>query len=410
MENHQRRNQLPMRNKIIKKHAVILISCATLMLPACKNETQQAMGPHGHGNGPVEVEITTVQTQPVRLETELPGRTTAYRVAEVRPQVTGIIKKRAFKEGSEVSAGQLLYQIDPATYQAQYDSAKAALARAQAVEHSARLKAKRYESLVRTKAVSEQEQVEYEASWKEALANVAAAKAELNSAGINLDYTRITAPINGVIGKSFITEGALVSAQQANALAVIQQLDPLYVDVTQSSAEILRLKKKFAAVNAEDRHTQKPDVNIILEDGSQYEYQGELEFSDVSVDQSTGTVTVRTVIANPNRELLPGMFVRAKLSNREQDLIMIPTAGISRNRKGEPYVMVVNNESKIEAKTLVTGMDIGENTVVFEGLNVGEILVTAGLQNIRPGMEVTTVEKAETSSNDIANSLAAVGE
>lgn len=395
-----------MQKTTMKRYTVLLACCAMFMLSSCKEESPQMMAPRG----PVEVEVTSVQTQPIQLETELPGRTTAYRVAEVRPQVNGIIQKRVFKEGSDVTAGQLLYQIDPATYQASYDSAKAALARAEAVEYSARLKAKRYESLVQTKAVSEQDQIENEASWKQAQADVAAAKAELYSAMINLDYTRITAPISGVIGKSFITEGSLVSAQQANALAIIQQLDPLYVDVTQSSTEILKLKKKFSALNEDDEHIQKPDVGIILEDGSEYKHKGALEFSDVTVDQSTGTVTVRTIIANPERELLPGMFVRAKLLNREQNLIMIPTASLARTQKGEPYVMVVNSESKVEAKVLVTGQDIGKNTLVLEGLNIGDTLVTAGLQNISPGAEVTTVQKADASATDKAGSLAAKGE
>jgi membrane fusion protein, multidrug efflux system len=395
-----------MQKYTMKNYTILLTCCAMFMLSSCKEEAPQMMGPQG----PVEVEVTSVKTQPIRLETELPGRTTAYRVAEVRPQVNGIIKKRAFTEGSEVTAGQLLYQIDPAIYQARYDSAQAALARAEAVEYSARLKAKRYESLVQTKAVSEQDQIENAANWKQAQADVAAAKAELYSTKINLDYTRITAPISGVIGKSFITEGSLVSAQQGNALAIIQQLDPLYVDVTQSSTEILRLKKKFSAINKGDENTPKPEVGILLEDGSEYEHKGSLEFSDVTVDQSTGTVTVRTIIANPKRELLPGMFVRAKLLNREQSLIMIPSASLARTQKGEPYVMVVNNESKVEPKVLVTGRDIGENTLVLEGLNIGDTLVTAGLQNIRPGMEVTTVTKADVASTEKAANPAAKGE
>lgn len=395
-----------MQKYTMKNYTILLTCCAMFMLSSCKEEAPQMMGPQG----PVEVEVTSVKTQPIRLETELPGRTTAYRVAEVRPQVNGIIKKRAFTEGSEVTAGQLLYQIDPAIYQARYDSAQAALARAEAVEYSARLKAKRYESLVQTKAVSEQDQIENAANWKQAQADVAAAKAELYSTKINLDYTRITAPISGVIGKSFITEGSLVSAQQGNALAIIQQLDPLYVDVTQSSTEILRLKKKFSAINKGDENTPKPEVGILLEDGSEYEHKGSLEFSDVTVDQSTGTVTVRTIIANPKRELLPGMFVRAKLLTREQNLIMIPSASLARTQKGEPYVMVVNNESKVEPKVLVTGRDIGENTLVLEGLNIGDTLVTAGLQNIRPGMEVTTVTKADVASTEKAANPAAKGE
>ena len=395
-----------MQKTTMKNYTILLTCCAIFMLSSCKEEAPQMMGP----GGPVEVEVTSVKTEPIQLETELPGRTTAYRVAEVRPQVNGIIKKRAFTEGSEVTAGQLLYQIDPAIYQAHYDSAQAALARAEAVEYSARLKAKRYESLVQTKAVSEQDQIENAANWKQAQADVAAAKAELYSTKINLDYTRITAPISGVIGKSFFTEGSLVSAQQGNALAVIQQLDPLYVDVTQSSTDILRLKKKFAAINKKDPNPEKPDVGIILEDGSEYQHKGTLEFSDVTVDQSTGTVTVRTIIANPERDLLPGMFVRAKLLSREQDLIMIPSASLARTQRGEPYVMIVNSDSKIESKVLVTGQDIGENTLVLNGLNIGDTLVTAGLQNIKPGDEVTTVNKADGSITEKGAGPAAKGE
>ena len=343
---------------------------------------------------PTEVDVITLKPQPIKLETELPGRTTAFRVAEVRPQVNGIIKKRTFTEGSIVKEGELLYQIDPATYQARYDSAKATLAKARAIEHSARLKAERYGTLVRTKAVSELDQIEYEASWKQAEADIAAAAAELNSARINLEYTKITAPISGRIGKSMITEGALVTAQQTSPLATIQQLDPLYVDVTQSSTEILKLKKELSAGRTVDIKNTKSPVRILLEDGSEYKYKGTLEFSDAAVDQSTGAVTLRTLVANPDEDLLPGMFVRAWVENGVQpDAILVPAASISRTPKGKPVVMVVNKKSEVEARIISIGPNIGSQVLVRNGLKAGERIITAGLQKIRPGAVVNPVEQ-----------------
>ncbi len=376
---------------------VILSLFLALSLSACKEKQQSAAAPRG----PVQVDVISVDQTQVPVEMELPGRTNAYRVAEVRPQVNGIIQKRHFVEGSEVQAGQLLYQIDPATYQAQFDSAKASLARAEASEHSARLKAERYDTLVKTKAVSELDQIENEANWKQAQADVAAAKASLNTAKINLDYTRITAPISGVIGKSLITEGALVTAQQSTPLAIIQELDPIYVDVTQSSSDLTRLKGEFSKLNKTNAEAfEKTEVSIILEDGSEYPYKGSLEFSDVTVEQTTGTVTLRTIIQNPNQDLLPGMFVRAKLSNGVQNTIVIPTSAISRNQKGEPMVMVVNQESKVEARMIQTGRNTENGIIAKSGLNVGDKLITAGLQNIRPGADVTAVEKAQAENNE----------
>lgn len=383
-----------MRKFQYKTAYVILSFFLALSLSSCKEEQQQT--PAQAQQRAIEVEVITLATSRVSLETDLPGRTNAYRVAEVRPQVNGIIKKREFVEGSEVQAGQLLYQIDPASYQAQYDSAKASLARAEASEHSAKLRAERYDTLVKTKAVSELDQIENEANWKQAMADVAAAKAALNTAKINLDYTRITAPISGIIGKSLITEGALVTAQQSTPLAIIQDLDPIYVDMTQSSADLTRLKREFVQLSKKNPDEfNKSEVSIILEDGSEYPYKGSLEFSDVTVDQSTGAVTLRTIIENPSQDLLPGMFVRAKLSNGFQDTIVIPTASISRNQKGEPMVMVVNQESKVETRMIQTGRNTENGIIVQTGLNPGDKLITAGLQNIRPGATVTAVEKAQ---------------
>jgi len=375
----------------LKIHApfIALALATAMLLGACKDGKQngQAMAP-----GPIEVETITVTSQTLRLSEELPGRTSAFRVAEVRPQVGGILQKRLFTEGSDVKAGQLLYQIDPATYQAAYDSAKAALARAEAAEYSARLKADRYRTLVRTLAVSAQEQVESEAAWKQAVAEMAAAKAALETTRINLDYTRITAPIGGRIGKSMVSEGALVTAQQATALAVIQQLDPLYVDVSQSAGETLNLQKRFNAQSG--KGTRKTEVKVLLDDGSEYRETGTLEFSDTTVDQSTGTVTLRATVANPGSGLLPGLFVRARPTHGEaQQAILIPQASIVRNNRGEAQVMVVDKESKVEARPIQAGQNVDDQNVIVEGLKPGEQLIVEGLQKIKPGVPVSVAAR-----------------
>ena len=263
---------------LMKKRNLIWVTALLfgLTLSACKEEGVQKAA----ALAPVEVDVIALQSEPIELSVELPGRTAAFRIAEVRPQVSGIIQKRLFIEGTEVKAGQLLYQIDPATYQAAYDSAKAALAKAEAQEKSDKIKADRYRVLVRTKAVSEQEQIEMEAAWKQSVADIASAKASLATARINLDYTKVTAPITGRIGKSSVTEGALVTAQQSSALATIQQLDPMYVDVNQSSTELIRLKKEVAAGLYSGGEKPKSAVNVILDDGSAYDQTGSLEFSD----------------------------------------------------------------------------------------------------------------------------------
>lgn len=257
------------------------------------------------------------------------------------------------------------------------------------MEYSARLKAGRYRTLVQTKAVSEQEQVDAEAGWKQAAAEVAAAKAAVENARINLEYTRVTAPIAGRVGRSLVSEGALVTAQQSTALAVIQQLDPLYVDVSQSSNELLQLKKKLAAEQQNPARDLQTEVRILLDDGTEYAESGNLEFSDVTVDQSTGTVTIRAVVANPRNELLPGMFVRARLiSAGPQTAILVPQASIVRNNRGEAMVMLVDGKSMVEARPVQTGQNIGEQIIITKGLKAGEQLIVAGLQKIRPGAPV----------------------
>lgn len=357
---------------------------AVVLLSACRQENPKTIAP-----GPMEVDILTIKQQLVNLTVELPGRTAAYRIAEVRPQVGGIIKKRLFTEGSEVKAGQLLYQIDPDTYQARFDSAKAALAKADALEHSARLKAERYRTLVQTKAVSDQDQVEMEANWKQAVADVAAAKAAVDSARINLDYTKLTAPISGRIGRSTVTEGALVTAEQATALATIQQLDPLYVDLNQSSTEMLNLKKELASEQTQHLEKSQSRVKVLFEDGAEYSQPGTLEFSDVTVNQTTGTVILRAIVANPDQRLLPGMFVRARIDKGQRpNAILVPAISISRNSKGQPMVMLVNKESVVEARIVQTGQNIGDQVLVTEGLSEGEQVIVAGLQKIKPGVSV----------------------
>ncbi|MGE4560198.1 MAG: efflux RND transporter periplasmic adaptor subunit [Desulfobulbus sp.] len=359
-----------------------------LGLSSCKEETKQK----ATAMAPVEVDVITLKSEPIKLSVELPGRTAAFRIAEVRPQVSGIIQKRLFTEGSEVKGGQLLYQIDPATYQAALDSAKAALAKAEAQEKSTRLKADRYRVLVRTKAVSEQEQIEMEAAWKQSVADIAAARAALAAARINLDYTKVTAPISGRIGKSSVTEGALVTAQQSAALATIQQLDPMYVDVNQSSTELIRLKREVAAGQATGGEKPKSAVNVILDDGTEYGQTGSLEFSDVTVNQTTGTVTLRAIVANPNHELLPGMFVRARIDKGLQPAaLLVPSASVGRNSKGQAMVMVVNTNSAVEGRIIQTGQNIGKRILVSQGLQPGEQVVVSGLQKIRAGVQVKPV-------------------
>ena len=381
-----------------KKLLLLIIMLPLSLLGGCKDNAPKTMAKQA----PVEVDIVTIKTQPVHLEAELPGRTTAYRVAEVRPQVNGIVKKRLFTEGSKITAGQILYQIDPAIYQARLDSAKASLAKTKAIEHSAQLKAARYKTLVRTKAVSELDQVDIEASWKQAAADVASAEAALNSARIDLEYTRVTAPISGRIGKSMISEGALVTAQQSAPLAIIQQLDPLYIDVTQSSSELLRLKKNLSTGLMQKNDKPHSDVTLLLEDGSKYNETASLEFSDVTVDQTTGTVTLRAIVPNPDEELLPGMFVRARISTGvKQDAILVPAESISRNTKGQAVVMLVNDQSTVESRIIQSGQNHGDKVLVNQGLVAGEHLIVAGFQKIKPGVAVKTVEQQNVVSEKI---------
>jgi membrane fusion protein (multidrug efflux system) len=336
-----------------------------------------------------QVGVIIVQPQRVAVTTELPGRTAPVLIADVRPQITGLVQARRFVEGSEVKAGEVLYQIDPASYRATVDSAEAALAKAEANLRSTRLKAGRYQELVAIKAVSQQDNDDAAASLQQAEADVASARATLQSGRINLDYTRITAPISGRIGKSSVTPGALVTANQATALATVQQLDPIFVDVTQSSTTVLRLKRALAGGKLSGGTAK---VTLLLEDGSTYPLPGKLKFSDITVDQATGAITLRAEFPNPNGDLLPGMYVRAVLEEGVMDkALLVPQQAVSRDATGKPLAYVVDGADKLEQRALVTDRAIGDQWLVSSGLAAGDRLVVSGQQKARPGAPVEIV-------------------
>ncbi len=340
----------------------------------------------------VEVGIVSLQPETVMLTTELTGRTVAALVSDVRPQVSGIIKSRDFQEGAAVKAGDVLYQIDPATYQAAVDQAEADLASAGATVEAARLKNERYQDLLKIEGVSQQEADDAQSSARQAIATVALKKAALATARINLGYTKVRAPISGRIGKSTVTPGALVTANQETALSTIRALDPIYVDMPQSSADLLRLRKD---VPVGDNKTVTLKVRLKLEDGSTYESLGTLQFQEVAVDEATGTVTLRAQFPNPNGILLPGMFVRAVVDQAENDsAILAPQQGITRDAKGDAVAMVVGADNKVEQRTVVADRTLGDRWIVTSGLAAGDQLIVEGLGKIRPGVVVKPVAAA----------------
>jgi membrane fusion protein (multidrug efflux system) len=369
-----------------------LLLAASLLLAACDDDGSATTA---RANTPAqlpEVGIVAVESRTAAITTELSGRTAAYLVAEVRPQVNGLIQKRLFREGSEVAAGDALYQIDPASYRATYDNAKAELQSAEATVTTARLKAKRYDELVRIDAVSAQDRDDAEAALKEAQAGVAAQKAALESARIDLDRTSVTAPVSGRIGRSAVTAGALVTASQETPLATVQQLDPIYVDVTQSSNDLLQMKRALAEGRLSRDNPDQAKVTLKLEDGSTYPLTGTLEFSEVEVDENTGTVTLRAVFPNPNQDLLPGMFVRAIVQQGvAKDAILVPQQGVTRNARGVPTALVVNAEGKVEQRELTVSQAVGNDWLVTEGLSAGDRLIVEGSQKVRPGSAVQSV-------------------
>ncbi|WP_285423170.1 MULTISPECIES: efflux RND transporter periplasmic adaptor subunit [unclassified Pseudomonas] len=360
-----------------KPAVTVLVTAAALasLLSGCsKKEDAAAAAPP-----PPQVGVVTIQPQAYTLISDLPGRTTAYRVAEVRPQVNGIILKRLFTEGSDVKAGQQLYQIDPAVYEANLNSAKATY-------DSNKSLADRYKQLINEQAVSRQE-------YDTAVGNARQAQAAVQTAEINLRYTKVYAPISGRISRSLVTEGALVSNGQADAMATIQQLDPIYVDVIQSSAEMLRLRRELESGKLQKAGDNAAKVKLTLEDNSQYPTDGKLEFSEVSVDQTTGSVTLRAVFPNPTHTLLPGMFVHARLqSGVNEQALLVPQQGVTRDLKGTPTALVVNKDDKVELRTLVANRTSGTDWVVEKGLSAGDRVITEGLQYVKPGAQVKVAE------------------
>lgn len=371
--------------------AFLTLVCA-LLISACDQPSNE---PTKKQQAIAKVGIVTLASETYTLTSELPGRTAAYRVAEVRPQVNGIIQKRQFKEGSDVKANQQLYQIDPAIYEANLKSAEASLL-------AARSLAERYKILVAERAVSRQQ-------YDDAQANRLQAEAALERAKIEQRYTRVLAPIAGRIGRSSISEGALVSTGQAQELAVIQQLDPIYVDVTQSATDLLRLRRELANGLLEKAGDNAAQVTLKLQDDSHYLHAGTLEFSEVSVDAGTGSVTLRAVFPNPDGLLLPGMFVHARLvSGVQNKAILAPQQGITRNPKGEPTAMVLKADNTVETRQLKAERTVGNRWLVTDGLNEGDRLITEGLQFIQPGASVepypagnvkAPAENAEPSAN-----------
>jgi membrane fusion protein (multidrug efflux system) len=367
----------------------LLASAAALTLTACGEPPHPpAMG----AGGTPQVSVVTVAAQRLALTTELPGRVTAALVAEVRPQVGGLVQERRFKEGSQVKAGELLYQIDPATYRASVDNAQATLDKAQATLVSARLKAGRYKELSAIKAVSQQDADDAAASLLQAEAEVGAARAALQTQRINLAYTRITAPISGRIGRSSVTPGALVTASQASAMATVQQLDPIYVDVTQSAGALLALKRSL-----EDGRLRSGTaaVRLVLEDGSVYPQAGRLQFSEVSVDPNTSAVTLRAEFPNPRGDLLPGMYAKAVIEEGVlEQAVLVPQPAVSRDSTGKPIAFVVDGDGKLAQRALTTQRAIGDQWLVGSGLKAGDRVVVEGQQKARPGQPVEVIQAA----------------
>ncbi len=368
--------------------ALLLIAAATALTSCSRTQAPPpAAAP--------EVATVTVTQQPVLLTTELPGRTSPYRIAEIRPQVNGLILKRLFTEGTDVKEGQELYQIDPAPFQAALDNAKAALGRAEANLPAVQVRANRYKEALADKAVSQQDFDDASAALKQAEADINYYKAMVETARINLNYARVVSPISGRIGTSTVTDGAIVTAYQPVALATVQQLDPIYVDVPQSATDLLRLKRRLEAGQLKHDGSNANKVRLVLPDGSNYTMEGALQFQDISVDPMTGTVTLRMVFPNPKGVLLPGMFVRGVVQEGvSEQAILIPQQTVSRDTKGNPYVFIVDATGIADPRPLTLVRAIGDQWLVNSGLAVGDRVITEGLQRVRPGAAVKEAQPA----------------
>lgn len=386
-------------NGLIKWSSAPAALLAGILLSGCGN-SQQAPVPSDP-----EVGVVTAEVQRIVLTTELPGRTVSYRIAEIRPQVNGLILRRLFTEGADVKAGEVLYQIDPAPFRAALDNAAAALGRSEASLPAIRLRLERYKDLLTEKAVSEQDHDDAAAALNQAEADVRYWKAAVETARINLAYTRITAPISGRIGRSSVTEGAIVTAYQPPALATIQQLDTIYVDVQQSTTELLRLQRRLdeGRINANGRNQNT--VALIMEDGTPYPLEGTLQFRDVTVDPSTGSVPLRVVFPNPEGFLLPGMFVRALVREGINERgILIPQQAVTRDHRGNPLVLVVDAEERVQQRPLTLERAIGDQWLVNAGLDPGERVVVEGHQRVRPGVKVRVAPVSSGTDKDDTSS------
>lgn len=374
------------KNRGVLPLAMLVLS-GSFLLSGCGEEQKQ-----GGEMPPPDVKVVTLKAAPLTVSTELPGRTSAYRIAEVRPQVGGIILKRNYKEGSDVKEGESLYQIDPAPFQATLNSAQAELAKARANAELARLTVNRYKPLLGTNYISRQDYDEAVSTHAQAQAAVRAAQAAVQTAQINLNYTKVTSPISGLSGKSNVTEGALVASGQSQPLTLVQQIDPIYVDVTQSSDDYLRLKHEIAS-GIVDKEQGKIAVSLVTAENKDYTHKGYLEFSDVTVDETTGSITMRAVFPNPQESLLPGMFVRARVDEGVRpDAILVPQEGVIRTAKGGAVVNVVNAKNEIEVRPVTVGQSYGNKWLVTSGVNNGEHVVVEGFQKIKAGAAVKATE------------------
>lgn len=391
---------MQLRTRLVPRVILLATVFSGGLLPGGCERRQQASAPPSVP----EVVAVTVQTQKAVLTTELPGRTAPYLVAEIRPQVNGLIQKRLFTEGSDVQAGQVLYQIDPAPFQAALDSAQAALGRSQANLPSIQSRVGRYKDLLADRAVSQQDYDDAASALNQVEADVQYWKAAVETARINLAYTRVTAPISGRVGRSSVTDGALVTAYQPVALATIQQLDPIYVDVPQSTATLLRLKRRMEDGRLSQDVANEKKVELVLDDGTKYPSAGTLQFRDVTVDPTTGSVIVRAVFANAEGVLLPNMFVRAVVKEGvNEQAILIPQQAVSRDPKGNPIAMIVDAEGKVEQRMLTLDRAIDNQWLVSSGLAAGDRVIVEGLQKVRPGAAVKVAGPDAGHKNDARN-------
>ncbi|WP_075256405.1 efflux RND transporter periplasmic adaptor subunit [Herbaspirillum camelliae] len=393
---HQGRTSFPTARLAL---SLILVA----VLAACSRSGEQPKS-----SAQAEVGYVVVKAQRQALTTELPGRTTAYLAADIRPQVGGIIQKRLFKEGSTVKAGQPLYQIDPASYQAAYDSARASLLKAEATLASSKLKAERYAELNKIDAVSKQDNDDAQSTLRQNQADVEVQKAAVQTAAINLQYTKILSPISGRIEKSSVTPGALVTASQTTALTTVQQIDPIYVDVTQSTVDLLRLRRELASGQIRKSGENAAQVKIVLEDGFTYDRPGKLEFTGLSVDTGTGMITLRAVVPNPDGVLLPGAYVRAVLEEGvDEHALLVPQKAVSRDQTGAATALVLGADGKVQQRLVSVARAVGNNWWVSRGLKEGDKLIVDGLQKVRTGDAPRAIDITDSLQKDLAREAAA---